>query len=109
MGKIRMSTTTKLVLQVLLDHDEAYGLEICQQAGLATGTVHPILARLERAGWATSQWEDIDPKTEGRPARRYYRLTPEGAPAATRALAKSPAPGASRRIVTPLVAPFGSA
>ena len=107
----RMTIPTQLVLQALLQDPgrELYGVEVGDVAGLPSGTVHPILARLERAGWSTSQWEDIDPSAEGRPARRYYRLTPEGAPAATRVLAKSPAPGGSRRIVTPLVAPFGSA
>ena len=29
-------------------------------------------------GWLTSRWEDIDPRAEGRPARRYYQLTPDG-------------------------------
>jgi PadR family transcriptional regulator PadR len=27
---------------------EMYGLQICQAAGLPSGTIHPILARLER-------------------------------------------------------------
>lgn len=90
--KVRLSTTTKLVLDALLTADALYGLQICRTTGLATGTVHPILARLERAGWATSDWEAIDPSAAGRPARRYYRLTPEGAHAATRALATANRP-----------------
>ena len=47
-------------------------MEIGTAAGLPSGTVHPILARLETVGWLTSRWEDINPRTEGRPARRYY-------------------------------------
>lgn len=86
---IRLSTTTKLVLEALLAEESLYGLEVCRATGLATGTVHPILARLERARWVTSAWESVDPSAVGRPARRYYRLTPEGAQAATRALASS--------------------
>jgi DNA-binding PadR family transcriptional regulator len=40
-------------------------------------------------GWLTSAWEDIDPAAAGRPARRYYRLTAQGAGEAQAALAKS--------------------
>ena len=47
-------------------------------AGLPSGTIHPILGRLERLGWVESRWEDIDPSQAGRPARRYYRLTTDG-------------------------------
>lgn len=56
-------------------------------SGLPSGTVHPILARLETVGWLTSRWEDIDPRAEGRPARRYYQLTPDGLELARAALA----------------------
>ncbi len=34
---------------------ELYGVEIGQAAGLPSGTVHPILARLETVGWLTSR------------------------------------------------------
>jgi hypothetical protein len=44
------------------------GLEICAAAGLASGTVHPILARLERLGWLESRWEDIDPARVAAPS-----------------------------------------
>jgi DNA-binding PadR family transcriptional regulator len=86
-----MTIPTQLVLQALLAESgrELYGLEIGELAGLRSGTVHPILARFEGAGWLQSRWEDIDPQVEGRPARRYYRLTAEGAPAAQAALARA--------------------
>ncbi len=45
----------------------------------ATGTIYPILARLEAAGWVVSDWEAIDPAEEGRPRRRLYYLTGAGA------------------------------
>jgi PadR family transcriptional regulator PadR len=85
----RMTLATQLVLDVLLSDlsAERYGSQIGQAAGLPSGTVHPILARLERVGWLDSRWEDIDPRREGRPARRYYQLTDSGAAQARRALA----------------------
>ena len=87
----RMTLATQLVLDVLLSDPRAerYGSQIGQGAGLPSGTVHPILARLERVGWLDSRWEDIDPHQEGRPARRYYRLTDSGAAQARRALVRA--------------------
>jgi PadR family transcriptional regulator, regulatory protein PadR len=85
----RMTLTTQLVLRALLEEPsrEKYGLQICEAAGLPSGTIHPILARLEKLGWAESRWEDSDPREEGRPRRRYYRLTRDGAESARIALA----------------------
>jgi PadR family transcriptional regulator, regulatory protein PadR len=87
----RMTIPTQLVLQALLTNPtkELYGVEIGTAAGLPSGTVHPILARLETVGWLTSRWEDIDPRAEGRPARRYYQLTPNGLALARAALARA--------------------
>ena len=87
----RMTIPTQLVLRALLSdpEHELYGVEIGTQAGLPSGTVHPILARLETVGWLTSRWEEIDPRAEGRPARRYYRLTPNGLELARSALARA--------------------
>jgi len=87
----RMTVPTQLVLRALLVDPaaELYGLEIGEAAGLASGTVHPILARLEGVGWLSSRWEDVDPSTAGRPARRYYRLTASGAESARAALARA--------------------
>jgi PadR family transcriptional regulator len=86
-----MTMTTQLVLQVLLEDPESdrYGYQIGEAAGLASGTVHPILARLEAAGWVESSWEDVDPSEAGRPARRYYRLTGVGVAEARAALARA--------------------
>ena len=86
----RMTIPTQLVLAALLEEParERYGAELGAIAGLPSGTIHPILARLEGAGWLDSRWEDIDPRREGRPARRYYRLTATGAGASRAALAR---------------------
>src|SRR3954466_10542699 len=87
----RMTIPTQLVLEALLGESdrELYGLEIGELAGLRSGSVHPILARLEGIGWLPSPREDVDPQTEGRPPRRYYRLTAEGARAAQAALSRA--------------------
>ena len=86
-----MTIPTQLVLNALLSDPatERYGVEIGAAASLPSGTVHPILARLEGIGWITSRWEDVDPREVGRPARRYYRLTEEGTVAARTALARA--------------------
>src|SRR5512139_3477518 len=74
----KMTLPTQLVLRALMDDPtrEMYGLEICAAAGLPSGTIHPILARLERFGWLRSRWEEVDPSEQGRPRRRYYSLEP---------------------------------
>src|SRR6478752_2965574 len=100
-ARLRMTMPTQFVLRALLEDPtaEMYGLEIGAAAGLASGTVHPILARLEGVGWVESRWEDINPRVEGRPARRYYRLTRSGAAQARQALAavRRPLPGLTGR------------
>ena len=92
----KMTLPTQLVLRALIADPtkEFYGLELSQLAELASGTVHPILARLEGCGWVESRWEDRDPHEAGRPRRRYYRLTPDGVVFAARALdrVRTPAP-----------------
>ena len=98
-----MTITTQLVLHAFLEDPqrELYGLELCQAAELPSGTVHPILARLEGLGWLESRWEDIDPRDEGRPQRRYYRLTGDGVSRARLALAQARRP-IGRSLLTPM-------
>jgi PadR family transcriptional regulator, regulatory protein PadR len=99
-----MTIPTQLVLRLLLEDPsrELYGVQISDGAGLPSGTVHPILARLEGMDWLESRWEDIDPSVEGRPARRYYRLTPNGVAAARLALAGAYQATRGRRVGAPL-------
>jgi PadR family transcriptional regulator PadR len=80
MGGPRMTAPVlKVIFALLAEPDgEHYGLELMQETGLPSGTLYPILMRLDRAGWVTSRWEELDPVAEGRPNRRYYRLTAEG-------------------------------
>ena len=59
------------------------------------GTLYKALARLEEFGLLTSRWEDAA-AAEGRPRRRLYELTGEGARVAERSAAES-APQAAGR------------
>jgi DNA-binding PadR family transcriptional regulator len=77
----RLGRATIDVLGVLLDSDEPrWGLELIKATGRPSGTVYPLLDRLERAGWVASHWDD-DALRPG-PRRRMYRLTPDGLTAA---------------------------
>ncbi|MFF9033946.1 helix-turn-helix transcriptional regulator [Streptomyces sp. NPDC014892] len=89
-----MTLQTQLVLRTLLETPAKarYGLELSDAAGLPTGTIHPILARLEGAGWLESFWEDrneIEKTDPPRPRRRYYRFTSGGTEEARVALARA--------------------
>jgi DNA-binding PadR family transcriptional regulator len=67
-----------LVLQAIVQ-GHRYGFEIMRAAHLKSGTVYPLLRRLEAAGLVGSEWEETaDARNEGRPPRRYYAATAEG-------------------------------
>jgi PadR family transcriptional regulator PadR len=84
MGKqirdVRMSLQTLRVLETFLENptEELAGSDVQKHGQLASGTLYPILLRLETAGWFVSRWEAVDPAHVGRPRRRLYRLTPGG-------------------------------
>src|SRR5437868_5377465 len=57
----------------------AYGFEIMDATGLPSGTVYPILSRLEDCGYLKSKWEDARvARREKRPPRKSYEITGEG-------------------------------
>ena len=62
-GKVRMSLQTLRVLEAFLESpaDQLSGAEVHQRCRIASGTLYPILLRLEAAGWFVSRWESIDP------------------------------------------------
>ncbi|MFF8971514.1 PadR family transcriptional regulator [Streptomyces sp. NPDC014995] len=68
--------------------DPAWGLKICEQTHLGSGTVYPILERLVDAGWVT-RYEETG-KHPGRPKRFYYELTGVGRQAARQAQERKP-------------------
>jgi PadR family transcriptional regulator PadR len=74
----RLSVTAVSVLHAIADGYQ-YGFDVIDQTGLPSGTVYPALSRLERDGLVKSAWEnEQDAHAEGRPARRYYKLTAPG-------------------------------
>ena len=77
---MRLSHSGLLVLKACADRssEKLYGYELMQLTGLASGTLYPILMRFEKAGWLSSAWEHADPRDEGRPRRRLYRITGAG-------------------------------
>lgn len=87
-----MTRETLLVLDALSSAERLSGAQIAKTAKLASGTLYPILSRLERAGWLSSEWELLPPEDLGRPRRRYYRLTGVGAARARAAARELHAP-----------------
>jgi DNA-binding PadR family transcriptional regulator len=70
-----------------------YGYDLMRAARLASGTLYPMLARLQQEGLVESEWEVQRQDGGGRPPRKYYRLTGEGVRVARLELAQaSPAP-----------------
>jgi PadR family transcriptional regulator, regulatory protein PadR len=90
---MRLTLQVQLTLRAMLDEldRELYGLELVEATGLPPGTIYPIMARLESAGWVSSHWEETGQEPKGRPRRRYYRLTADGIAQARSALASSDA------------------
>jgi PadR family transcriptional regulator, regulatory protein PadR len=80
MGQIRLSGPSLRVLHLFLDRlgQTCSGAEISKATKVGSGTLYPLLIRLEDAGWLTSAWEDVNPKEAGRPRRRLYQLTERG-------------------------------
>ncbi len=69
----------RLVLDALAHtgQDELmWGYRLCEETGLGSGTVYPILERLEAAGHVSARKET--PPPADRPPRRFYELTGTG-------------------------------
>ncbi len=73
-----MSMHARNVLAVLSGAGErwSYGYELCQMTGIKSGTLYPLLIRLEQQGHLEAQWQP--PAEPGRPPRHVYRLTAAG-------------------------------
>ncbi|WHU03680.1 PadR family transcriptional regulator [Sphingomonas sp. NIBR02145] len=73
-----LSPAARNVLAILLDAgaDWSHGYSLGRAAGIKSGTLYPLLIRLEEKGHLEAQWQP--PSEPGRPARHAYRLTAEG-------------------------------
>lgn len=73
-----LGITSLRILGAIRD-GRTYGLDIVTHTGLPSGTVYPTLGRLKRRGLVDASWEDQrHAEREGRPRRRYYRLSAAG-------------------------------
>ena len=73
-----LSYTALFVLQALAQ-GYRFGFDIMDAARLPSGTVYPILRRLEALGLVESSWEDdTRARKNSRPRRRNYQLTRDG-------------------------------
>jgi len=84
----RLSRETCLVLQRFLERptDWRYGYELSRATGLKSGTLYPILMRLEKYGLLEARWVTTE---DGVPPRHTYRLTPNGLELARTQLAEA--------------------
>jgi DNA-binding PadR family transcriptional regulator len=82
---MNLTYPTALVLEALA-RGHHHGFQIMDVTGLPSGTIYPLLRRLDREGLVSSRWEKpAVARREQRPPRRYYQLTAAGE--AMRALA----------------------
>lgn len=73
-----LSPIARNILSLLADTGEgwSHGYDLCRQAGVKSGTLYPLLIRLETQGYLEAQWHP--PAEPGRPPRHAYRLTAAG-------------------------------
>jgi PadR family transcriptional regulator PadR len=76
-GEPTMTRHTLRVLTLMLEdpRSELSGADLSKLTGLASGTIYPLLLRLEGAAWLESRWETDEPTAMGRPRKRLYRVT----------------------------------
>jgi DNA-binding PadR family transcriptional regulator len=77
---VKLTGPLERVLRVFLADVSArhYGYDLMKAAKLPSGTLYPMLARLQDQGLITSEWEPQPADAGGRPPRRYYQLTGDG-------------------------------
>ena len=75
---MNLTYPTTLVLHALAA-GLRHGFDVIDATGLPSGTVYPILRRLERESLVSAAWENAAiAHEEQRPPRRYYELTAAG-------------------------------
>ena len=72
-----LSRQALAVVAALADSDDwRHGYDLMAQAGVKSGTLYPLLMRLESQGLLQARW--VDAPQAGRPPRHVYRLTAAG-------------------------------
>lgn len=84
----RISPETLLVLERFIERptDWRYGYELSRETALKSGTLYPILMRLEKYCLLEARWVATE---DGVPPRHTYRLTPKGLELARTKLAEA--------------------
>lgn len=72
-----LSPAARSVLSLLAEAgtEWSHGYDLCRRAGVKSGTLYPLLIRLEQQKHLEAQWLPPEP---GRPPRHVYRLTALG-------------------------------
>ncbi|MEM9149370.1 MAG: helix-turn-helix transcriptional regulator [Cyanobacteria bacterium P01_F01_bin.3] len=97
--KRKLSLQALRILHYLFQNPtkEVCGADMIKELDIASGSLYPILLRLEKNEFVESEWETKDPSTLGRPRRRLYTITGTGLKAAQKAVAEfnqvAPQPG----------------
>jgi PadR family transcriptional regulator PadR len=96
---VKLTGPLERVLKVMIADPSAqhYGYDLMKAAKLPSGTLYPMLARLQQDGLMDSEWEAQREDAGGRPPRKYYRLTAEGLRVARLELAQAAASAPARQ------------
>lgn len=73
-----LSNHARIVLAALIEANGrwSYGYELASLTGIKSGTLYPLLIRLEAQGCLEAEWQQ--PVASGRPPRHAYRLSVAG-------------------------------
>ena len=73
-----LSPPARMILAIMADAGSRWlhGYDLCRQGRLKSGTLYPLLIRLEEQGYLEAEWQA--PAEPGRPPRHAYRLTVTG-------------------------------
>jgi DNA-binding PadR family transcriptional regulator len=73
-----LSSPARNILAIIAEAGNSWrhGYELCQRAGIKSGTLYPLLIRLEAQGHLEAEWQP--PAEPGRPPRHAYRLSATG-------------------------------
>jgi PadR family transcriptional regulator PadR len=76
--KRALSSHARALLAALLDAGQrwSHGYELASRTAIKSGTLYPLLIRLEAEGYLEAEWQQ--PTSSGRPPRHAYRLSAAG-------------------------------